>query len=69
MTNYCLVVRDYNGHIKLFSNFKDASEEFKSTKHIWESVFQEEIHMSDYEVHLDMSIGAPTINYDNVNNT
>ena len=67
MTNYCWVVRDYNGHIKLFSNFKDASEEFKSTKHIWQAIFQEEIHMNDYEVHLDMPIGAPTIKYDSVN--
>ena len=67
MTNYCWVVRDYNGHIKLFSNFKDASEEFKSDKHIWQAIFQEEIHMSDYEVHLDMPIGAPTIKYDTVN--
>ena len=66
MTNYCWVVRDYNGHIKLFSNFKDASEEFKSDKHIWQAVFQEEIHMSDYEVHLDMPIGAPTITDDPV---
>ena len=67
MKNYCWVVRDYNGHIKLFSNFKDASEEFKSDKHIWQAIFQEEIHMSDYEVHLDMPIGAPTIKYDTVN--
>ena len=67
MNNYCWVVRDYNGHIKLFSNFKDASEEFKSDKHIWQAIFQEEIHMSDYEVHLDMPIGAPTIKYDTVN--
>ena len=66
MTNTCWVVRDYNGHIKLFSNFKDASEEFKSTKHIWQAVFQEEIHMSDYEVHLDMPIGAPTTTDDPV---
>ena len=67
MKNYCWVVRDYNGHIKLFSNFKDASEEFKSDKHIWQAIFQEEIHMNDYEVHLDMPIGAPTIKYDTVN--
>ena len=66
MKNYCWVVRDYNGHIKLFSSYKDASEEFKSDKHIWQAVFQEEIHMSDYEVHLDMPICAPTITDDPV---
>ena len=37
------VLRDYNGEIKLFSNIKDASNEWTSNKHIWQAMFQETI--------------------------